>query len=176
MQRRNKSHQEIFISQTRSDRAHLAGTGCHHRIVWRVRYFDTIDVWPLLALQAAALSCSSLCKCNALWCTVAGVAKEGAAVTLLRLVLNMAVRNETTYFLLFARYVPNVAKRSIIYEISVWRSILRTDRPATSDRRPTNDLTFGKIQMAISPWQCVFGWRLVHVCHNIVFFSFCIQS
>ena len=30
------------------------------------------------------------------------------------------------------------------------RCILRTDRRPPTDRRPTNDLTFGKIQMAIS--------------------------
>jgi len=46
-------------------------------------------------------------------------------------------------FLLLARYVPNVAKRSRLYEISVRRSII-DDRP-TGDQRPTTDLTFGKI-------------------------------
>ena len=43
-----------------------------------------------------------------------------------------------TWFLPLARYVPNVAKRSI------WDSVRRSiiyieDRPATSDQRPTND-------------------------------------
>jgi len=62
-------------------------------------------------------------------------------------------------FLLFARYVPNVAKRSIRDQCKK-KYILRTDRPATNDRpatdrRPTNDLTFGKFQMDISPWGVV---------------------
>jgi len=41
-------------------------------------------------------------------------------------------------FLLLARYVPNVAKRSI-WDQCKKKYILRTDRPATSDRRPTTD-------------------------------------
>ena len=42
-------------------------------------------------------------------------------------------------FLLLARYVPNVAKRSI-WDQCKKKYILRTDRrPATSDRRPTID-------------------------------------
>jgi len=40
-------------------------------------------------------------------------------------------------FLLLARYVPNVAYQRGVYEISV-RSILRTARPATDDRRPAS--------------------------------------
>ena len=51
-------------------------------------------------------------------------------------------------FLLLARYVHNVAKRSIWEQCK--KKYYIEDRPATSDRRPTNDLTFGKIQMAIS--------------------------
>jgi len=49
-----------------------------------------------------------------------------------------------------ALYVPNVAKRSI-WDKCKKKYILRTDRPtgdqrpATDDRRPTNDLAFGKI-------------------------------
>jgi len=43
-------------------------------------------------------------------------------------------------FLLLALYVPNVAKRSIWDQC---RRSIRTDRP--TDRRPTTDLTFGKI-------------------------------
>jgi len=70
-------------------------------------------------------------------------------------------------FLLLARYVPNVAKRSI----------LRTDRPATSDQRPATDdrrptdfliwAILGKFQIVISPrgvvrsTSClVLGWGL----------------
>ena len=54
--------------------------------------------------------------------------------------------SEFYMILLLARYVPNVAKRSIyIYEISKKNYILRTDRP-TNDR-PTSHL--GKFQMAI---------------------------
>jgi len=41
-------------------------------------------------------------------------------------------------FLLLARYVPNVAKRSILWD-QCKKYVLRTDR------RPTKDLTFGKI-------------------------------
>ena len=48
------------------------------------------------------------------------------------------------WFLLLARYVPNVAKRSICDQC-------KKNYILTTDRRPTNDLTFGKIQMAISP-------------------------
>jgi len=63
---------------------------------------------------------------------------------------------KTNQFLLLARYVPTVAKRSI-WDQCKKKYILRTDqRPTgdqrpTTDRRPTNDLTFGKFQMAISP-------------------------
>jgi len=65
-------------------------------------------------------------------------------------------------FLLLARYVPNVAKRSI-WDQCKKKYILRTDRPAaatsdqrpTTDDRPTNDLTFGKFQMAIFPREVV---------------------
>jgi len=49
-----------------------------------------------------------------------------------------------TSFLLLVRYVPNIAKRSI-WDQCKKKYILRTDW------RPTNDLTFGKFQMAISP-------------------------
>ena len=53
-------------------------------------------------------------------------------------------------FSLHARYVPNVG----VYEINVSMYIddRPTDRPpATDDRRPTTDLSFQKIRMAISP-------------------------
>ena len=49
--------------------------------------------------------------------------------------------------LLLARYVPNVAKRSIWDQC---KYVYIDDRP-TSDRRPTTDLSFRKFQMAISP-------------------------
>jgi len=53
-------------------------------------------------------------------------------------------------FLLLVRYVPNVAKRSI-WDQCKKKYILRTDQPATGNRRPatsdrpTTDLTFGEI-------------------------------
>jgi len=58
----------------------------------------------------------------------------------------------TVPFLLLARYVPNVAKRSI-WEQCKKKYILRTDRPATSDRRFRLLIwpILGKFQMAISP-------------------------
>ena len=56
-------------------------------------------------------------------------------------------------FLLLARYVPNVAKRSI-WEQCKKKYILRTDRRPT-DRRPTTDLSFGKIQMTIYPQRVI---------------------
>jgi len=59
------------------------------------------------------------------------------------------------YFLLLARYVPNVAKSRPIWDQCKKKYILRTDWPTGDQRpttdRPTNDLTFGKFQMAISP-------------------------
>jgi len=57
------------------------------------------------------------------------------------------------YFLLLARYVPNVAKRSRpIWDQCKKKYILRTDRRPTDDQRPTDlsRLSLGKIQMAIS--------------------------
>jgi len=68
------------------------------------------------------------------------------AVDYYRLFIIFAVKLQ---FVLLARYVPNVAKRSILDQCK--KSILTTDRPtdrpatdrrpATSDRQPTNDLT-----------------------------------
>ena len=58
---------------------------------------------------------------------------------------SFVLRNRGYEFLLLARYVPNVAKRSI-WEQCKKKYILRTDRrPATmaTDRRPT-DLSFGQ--------------------------------
>ena len=57
-------------------------------------------------------------------------------------------------FLLLARYVPNVAKRSI-WEQCKKKYILRTDQRPTDDRPTTDRLLIwpilGKLQMAISP-------------------------
>jgi len=39
----------------------------------------------------------------------------------------------------------------MLYEINESKYILTTDRPATSDQRPTTDLSFRKFQIAISP-------------------------
>jgi len=54
------------------------------------------------------------------------------------------VRLLVSLFIFTPRYVPSVTKSSIWDQCNK-KYILRTDR------RPTNDLTFGKIKMAISP-------------------------
>ena len=67
--------------------------------------------------------------------------------------------------LLLARYVPNVAKRSI-WEQCKMKYILRTDRPATGDRRPTSHLAHigeisnGHISAADHPIYTAFGSRM----------------
>ena len=61
-------------------------------------------------------------------------------------------------FLLLARYVPNIAKRSRLYEISI-RSIYIEDRP-TTDQRPTSHVekkSNGHISAKGRPIHYMFG-------------------
>ena len=73
-------------------------------------------------------------------------------ITICQLAITADRQSKWPAFLLLARYVPNVAKRSI-WDQCKKKYILRTDRRPATDR-PTDFLIWpilGKFQMAISP-------------------------
>ena len=73
------------------------------------------------------------------------------------LLLHCFPKKHVTTFLLLARDVPNVAKRSIWDQ---WKYILTTDRPATSDRPLISKISNGHISATGRPIHSMFGSRV----------------